>query len=343
MYIKTIFIFSFFWKIFLNNPNISQLEKFGEIEGSGENYYYLDIEDYEKGDEIYIELLFQDNYFFPSYKDIRLCESFSDYNDYSSFNNLFCSITYTYSIVDNSANYYYIYEVPNKKKYLLLSTSSFASEISPYTIRHFNLTLYELPKYSEKTIKGEKLLFLNVNDYELYEQFILEVSFKNSLFNHKKLPLGFREFDDDGTFNFIYITFNYSSDYQKSSSKYTFTFKVYKNLNTKYLLICTPNLKELSNTDITIKHLDEKNNLWILYIVIPIFTLIIIIIIVIYYKRRKKNIIEEKVSDDEKDTPTPTPQSEEIQKPFNPNNESPEFDPAPVDYQNTRNFWQTND
>ena len=107
-------------------------------------------------------------------------------------------------------------------------------------------------------------------------------------------------------------------------------------------MICTPNLKELSNTDITIKHLDEKNNLWILYIVIPIFALIIIIIIVIYYKRRKKNIIEEKVSDDEKDTPTPTPQSEEIQKPFNPNNESPEFDPAPVDYQNTRNFSQTN-
>ena len=46
MYIKTIFIFSFFWKIFLNNPNISQIEKFGEIEGLGENYYYLDIEDY---------------------------------------------------------------------------------------------------------------------------------------------------------------------------------------------------------------------------------------------------------------------------------------------------------
>ena len=186
MSIKEIFIFSIFWKIiFLNYTEIYEIEKFGEISSSGENYYYLDAKDYEKGEEIYIELLFQDNYDFSLYKDINLLYTLSDYKNSTSFKDLYSQYPTIYSIVDKSANFYYIYTAWNKKKtYILLSTKSFSSELSAYTIRHINFSLYELPKYSEKTIKGEKYLFLNVNDYKLYEGFQLQVSFKSSLFNH---------------------------------------------------------------------------------------------------------------------------------------------------------------
>ena len=330
MSIKKIFLFFIFLKIILLNPAIYQLEKYGEMTGKGENYYYLDIQGYEIGEQICIEILYEDAYDLANVIDIPIGRMISDDHDKLSFEFMPTEFSKAHIIIGTSSTFYYIIPVWIKKKYLLISTSGFTSGIETYSIRHINFTIYEFPQYQEIKINGEKYLFLNLNGIKQGDKIHLQISFEYNLFKHNELPLGIYQ-SDNNTFFFInnskFIT---SHDFHTSDSIYTFNFKIILNTTSKYLMICTPNLRILKNKDFTIKHI--KNNFLIIFIIILIISLIfigIIIALIIYFKRRKKS--DQNIEDAKFDTPK------------NPRTESIDCaTPAPVavDYQKPQNNYQ---
>lgn len=291
---KTIFYFLILFNIILmENTPIFELQKYGEHSYMGQVYYYLNIEDFEIGDEIYIELLFQEQYEFNTHYNELLGRLQSDDRDLLSFLSMGYSPSSKSTIVETSSTFYFIIELYKKSKYLLLGTSFFLDKISHYTIRHINFTLHELPQFTEKIVKGENYLFLNISNFELGDKVYLEISFTN-FFSRRKMPLGIYQSENNTLFSLQKIDFIYSNNYHNKSLNYTFDFEINKTQNSKYLIICTPNLKEMMYEDISIIHTKGKNVNILLYILIPLFIIIVTaIIIIIIYRRRKKNKSEE--------------------------------------------------
>ena len=291
---KTIFYFLILFNIkLMENTPIFELQKYGEHSYMGQVYYYLNIEDFEIGDEICIELLFQEQYEFYTHYNEILGRLQSDDLDLLSFLSMVFIPSLQSTIVETSSTFYFIIELKTKSKYLLLGTSYFLDKVSHYTIRHINFTLHELPQFTEKIVKGENYLFLNISNFELGDKVYLEISFKNYL-SRPKIPLGIYLSNNNTFFSLQKIDFIYSNNYHNKSLDYTFDFEINLIQSSKYLIICTPNLKEMIYEDISINHTKGKNINILLYILIPLFIIIVVaIIIIIIKRRRKKNKSEE--------------------------------------------------
>ena len=287
------FYFLIFVKIILmEHPPIFELQKYGEHSYFGETYYYLNVEDFEVGDTIYIELLFQEKYMFNTHYNELLGSRLSNDLDLISFFGMGYRQAIKSTIVETSSTFYFYIRLNIKTKYLLLGTDVFLDKMSHFIIRHINFTLQELPQFTEKIVKGENYLFLNLNGFELGDKVYLKISFKNS-FLRPKIPLGIYQSNNNTFFSLQNLSFIYSNISHNKSFNYTFDFKIDVTQNSKYLIICTPNLMEMKYEDVSIKHTKGQNIL--LYILIPLFVIIIVAVIIVFMvkRRRKKNKVEE--------------------------------------------------
>ena len=325
MSIKSIFYFLILFNILLMEKiPIYELQKYGEHIHNGETYYYLNVEDFEIGDNIYIELLFQELFSsMTHYNELLGSKQSDDLDFHFSYTNYYRSEIST--IVETSSTFYFTIKLYKKSKYLLLATYYSLDKMSYYLIRHINFILHELPQFTEKILNGESYLFLNLTDFKLGDIVYLEISFKNSI-ALRKMPLGIYQSDNNTFFSLQNLNFIYSNNYHNTSlKKYIFDFKINLTQNSKYLIICTPNLMDMMHEDVIINHTKGKNTNILLYILILLFIIIVVVIIIIY-RRRKKNKIEE------------TPYYLKLDKPNETQNEppppfaTPNDSPKPVNY-----------
>ena len=126
----------------LNDVEYKELSKLGKIELYGQSWVYLNLQDYKKGDKIYLEYIFSSITFY--YHDIGLL--ISETNNYKETNKYAKEVIYESKcfqdkidiVVDHSCHYKY--ELTGNYKYLIIITPIFdyyfTNMIEPQYLKH---------------------------------------------------------------------------------------------------------------------------------------------------------------------------------------------------------------
>lgn len=119
---------------FSMEASIKQLPQFGQITVYEQTYLYLKLDGFDSGDKVYIELKFNNGYY---YTDMPLGRYQSNTYNSADFDYLIYSRSSSYSKSGTSYTFYFTIKLSKKTNYLLLGTPYFTDK--PYTtltVRH---------------------------------------------------------------------------------------------------------------------------------------------------------------------------------------------------------------
>ena len=134
MFKKIIFLIFCLYSSLESTDIIYPLQQYGSDTRTGPNYYYLSLDGFKEGDNIYIKLSFNNG---NSYRTIQL--GYYESNDFSSDSLSYLKYfnSYSKSKSGKSFTFYFTIELTKSAKYLLLATPTFKDKLdTSVTITH---------------------------------------------------------------------------------------------------------------------------------------------------------------------------------------------------------------